>query len=148
MKLRNGVAAVVALCTGAALFVGLAGCTPVGDAYKVAPVRGTVTANGEPVKGGSILFRPTTNVAGESGVSGKPASGMVGDDGTFVLSTYGDNDGAVVGKHAVAYTPFSKGAETYDDKPEPSPYLGMVPKEKEVEIKPGQNDITVELVKP
>ena len=123
------------------------GCGESGDEYQVAPVKGTVTFNGEAVKGGSISLRPTTQVAGKEGVAGKPASGKVGDDGTFVLSTYGKEDGAVIGKHKVSYLPAIKGAESYDDKPAPSPYAGLKPKTEEVEITAGENNLNIELVK-
>ncbi len=123
------------------------GCGKSGSEYNVAPVTGTITFNGEPVKGGSISLRPITQVEGKDGVTGRPASGTVGDDGTFTLSTYGNEDGAVIGKHKVSYLPVIKGAESYDDKPAPSPYAGLKPKTEEVEITAGENELNIELVK-
>ena len=148
MKLGTSVATVLAVVLVLASLTGLSGCGGGGQERAVAPVKGKVTANGQPVKGGSVTFRPTAQVAGKSGVTGKPASGAVKDDGTFVLSTYGDGDGAVIGKHVVTFTPFMKGPESDDDKPAPSPYAGMVPKSPDVEVKPGANDIAIELAKP
>ena len=130
---------------GVVFLVASAGCSESG--YKVAKVKGKVTYEGQPVKGGSITFRPVSVAGAEAGMMGKPASAEVLDDGTFVLSTYGEQDGAVIGKHQVLFTPISKGAESYDDEPEPSPYIGLVPKMAEVEIKAGSNDIEIELIK-
>jgi len=145
MKVRSLVTVwLVSVATGLLIF---AGCgQKSGAEYKVAPVRGKVIYNGQPVTSGGIRFRPIEVPGAKEGSLGKPATGEVKSDGTFVLSTYGDGDGAVVGKHEVSYIPVSKGAETYEDKPEPSPYAGLAPKEKVVEVKPGQNEITIELV--
>lgn len=59
---------------------------------KMAPVTGTVRLNGKPLEFGVITFQPPT---------GQPAQGEIQRDGTFTLSTYRANDGAVVGKHKV-----------------------------------------------
>lgn len=131
-----------------ALLAGWTGCGKGGGSeYNVAPVKGKVTYNGEAVKGGNITLQPLAEAGGKAGVTGRPASGSVGDDGTFVLSTYGKDDGAVIGKHQVSYMPVVVGATSYEDKPAPSPYAGLVPKTKEVEVKEGENEINIELVK-
>ena len=136
--------------TAALAFVtGFLGCSRGGQA--VAPVKGKVVFEGQPIKGGSITFRPVSVAGAESGMMGKPASAEVGQDGTFVLSTYATGDGAVIGKHQVMYTPMSQAAESSDahaEGPAPSPYAGLVPKNADVEVKAGSNDIEIELVKP
>lgn len=129
----------------AAAAVLVAGCTKGGAEHKVAPVKGKVTANGQPVKGGNITFQPIEVAGAKSGTTGKPATAAVNDDGTFVLSTYGKEDGAVVGKHRVLYLPAVKAAESYDDKPSPSPYAGMKPKPDQIEVQAGPNDVTIEI---
>lgn len=58
-----------------------------------APATGLVRFDGEPLKFGSVMFQP---VAG-----GQPARGEIGADGTFVLSTFAPEDGAIVGEHRV-----------------------------------------------
>lgn len=141
-RMRHGL--LVSVCVLALAM--LAGCGPKGAEYTVAPVKGKVVCRGQPVKGGHITFRPIQAIGGKAGVTGKPASAEVKEDGTFVLSTYGKEDGAVVGKHAITYLPAVAGAQSYEEKPKPSPYAGMVPKPKEVEVKPGQNEVTIELV--
>lgn len=143
MLAMNATVRGMAAVFGAILAIGWTGCTGGGGDFELAPTKGRVTVDGQPVKGGSITFRP---VASEGTMAGKPAAGEVKDDGTFVLTTHEPGDGAVVGKHKVLFTPIYIGATSYEDVPEPSPYAGMVPKSEDVEIKSGQNDITVELV--
>src|SRR4051812_32223503 len=87
----------VAAMVGVSLFLGLA-ITPFGcgggdpEAGQVVPVSGTVTYMDKPVAKGSILFQPE---------KGRAAQGTV-ENGKFTLSTYGENDGALPGKHKVA----------------------------------------------
>jgi hypothetical protein len=52
---------------------------------------GSVTFAGKPIKKGVIHFQPE---------KGRPASGVI-KDGKFTLTTYTEDDGAVVGKHKV-----------------------------------------------
>jgi hypothetical protein len=122
------------------------GCGGSSGEFKLAPVKGKVIYNGQPVTSGTIHFRPIAVPGTKEGTQGRPASGQVQSDGTFVLTTFRQGDGAIVGKHEVSYIPATGGAETYEEKPETSPYLGLVPKEKEVEVKSGTNEITIELV--
>ncbi|MCC7418788.1 MAG: hypothetical protein IT428_00765 [Planctomycetaceae bacterium] len=64
--------------------------------FPVARVSGKVTLEGKPLPGGgSISFIPTAS--GE----GKAAGGEIKPDGTYMLSTYGTGDGALLGKHRV-----------------------------------------------
>lgn len=131
----------------ATILVGTVGCGKSGSEYEVAPVKGKVIYNGEPVNEGAIHFQPLSEAEGKSGITGRPATGAVLKDGTFVLSTYGEEDGAVIGKHRVRYMPVIVGAKSYDDVPTPSPYAGLVPKTDEVDIAAGPNEIEIELVK-
>lgn len=123
-----------------------AGCGSKGAEYTVAPAKGKLVCRGQPVKGGHLTFRPVQTAGAKAGITGKPASAEVKEDGSFVLSTYGKEDGAVVGKHEITYLPAVTGAQSYDEKPQPSPYAGMVPKPREVEVKKGENVFTIELV--
>jgi hypothetical protein len=61
----------------------------------MAPVTGKVLFNGRPLEFGSVVFQPP---------SGQPAQGEIQADGSFTLSTYRANDGAVVGPHKVRIT--------------------------------------------
>jgi hypothetical protein len=67
--------------------------------YDIAPVRGTVTIDGRPFTQGKVQFAPKS-AAGEPN-AGKPAFGLLQPDGSFVLGTYGESDGAVIGTHSV-----------------------------------------------
>ncbi len=109
---------------------------------------GKVTHNGQPVNGGVVQFTP--GPSGGKGPAGKPGSGSVGADGTFKLSTYGDGDGAVVGKHKVDYAPpvvpIDEATHSENSAPAKGPYDGLVPSKADAEVKAGDNKIDIELV--
>lgn len=141
-----------ALAAAGLSLLSLAGCGPGGG--PIGKVNGKIVAGGQPVTGGSLTFAPIES-SKENPAS--PASGQVKPDGTFVLSTNKEGDGAAVGKHRVNYSwPARKGRESWDETdpnagpPPPetiSPFEGMVVKQPaEVEVKAGTNDITIELV--
>jgi hypothetical protein len=67
----------------------LAGCN---RGPKMTSVTGKVIYNGRPLEFGVVMFQPS---------SGQPAQGDIQPDGTFNLSTYHLNDGAVLGKHKI-----------------------------------------------
>jgi hypothetical protein len=75
-----------------------AGCGDdgLGERYKVT---GTVTYQGKPVSNGSIQFYP----AGGAGADQRGATGVI-KDGSYTLSTQGDDDGAFPGDYLVAIT--------------------------------------------
>lgn len=123
------------------------GCGSGADEKPTAQVQGKVTHDGQPVSGGSVTFVPA---GGEDGKPGKPASGTVQSDGTYKLSTYGTDDGAVVGKHRVSYSPPTSDAAApaegeHGEAPK-SPYDGLKPKTAEVEVESGGSTIDIELV--
>ncbi|MEO8497827.1 MAG: hypothetical protein ABI614_22400 [Planctomycetota bacterium] len=64
-----------------------------------AKVSGVVTYKGAPVGDAVVTFMPT---------SGRPASGQTDAAGKFTLSTFGNNDGAVLGDHKISITPYLK----------------------------------------
>lgn len=67
--------------------------------FELAPAHGRVTLDGIPVSNAKVMFAPVPR--GESSKAGRPAFGLLGPDGTFVLSTYSPDDGAIVGDHWV-----------------------------------------------
>jgi hypothetical protein len=75
----------------AVLGLSLAGCG--GGHPATAGVEGKVLYRGKPLEFGAVMFQPA---------AGPPASGQIQRDGTFRLSTYGSNDGAVLGAHKVS----------------------------------------------
>ncbi|QDU25410.1 hypothetical protein ETAA8_04780 [Anatilimnocola aggregata] len=134
----------VALALAAALL--LAGC---GSSDK-GKVSGTVTSDGQPVSGGSVSFVPVAEPgsspeAPAAAASGRVATGAVLSSGSFSLSTDADEDGALIGRHEVVYTPPSVGGESADPALK-SPYHGLVPRERQVEVKAGVNTFAIELV--
>jgi hypothetical protein len=78
--------------------------------YELAPVRGRVTIDGLPLSSAKVMFAPSD--AADTPNPGKPAFGLLSDDGSFALTTYEDDDGAVVGEHWVTIVKLSK-----DNKP-------------------------------
>ncbi len=70
---------------------------------------------------------------------GKPAHASIQPDGSFTLSTYGTNDGAVIGKHRVVLNL----AELDDDDPEQP--CKAAAKDLIVEVAPGQNQLEIDL---
>ena len=95
-------------------------------------------------------IRFVTFQSGGKGPAGKPASGSVGADGTFKLSTYGDGDGAVIGKHKLNYAPpvvaIDEKTHSEDSKPVVGPYDGLAPSKADAEVKAGDNKIDIELI--
>ncbi|MEA1950112.1 MAG: hypothetical protein U9N87_01920 [Planctomycetota bacterium] len=74
----------------AVLLLSASGC---GDGkLPLGKVEGKVLYKGQPLKFGAVLFQP---------LEGPPAKGRIQSDGTFVLGTYTDSDGAVLGRHQV-----------------------------------------------
>jgi hypothetical protein len=78
--------------------VWLIGCN--GPGVDLADVRGKVTVAGQPMAGITITFTPE---------SGRPATGVTDASGNFTLSTFSSGDGAVPGKHKVAFAKSATG---------------------------------------
>ncbi|QDU40970.1 hypothetical protein Mal4_53330 [Maioricimonas rarisocia] len=72
------------------LLVWAAGCN--GSPPSTAPAGGRVTYNGEPVANAVVVFHPE---------EGRPATGRTDDQGAFSLSTFKEDDGALVSNHTV-----------------------------------------------
>lgn len=107
--------------------------------FPVKPAKGKVVVNGQPVTSGTVTFTPLG--ASDKLETGKPASGTVGADGTFVLSTFDRFDGAIVGKHSVQYS----GAEDEEAEAEEVDE-GAVSEEASAASKPAGNRPTVQAV--
>lgn len=75
------------------------GCSGGLEEFPTAKVTGKVLCNGQPVPNVQVVFGPTGNSKGSE--SGKSGLGVAGEDGSFVVSTYGSEDGAVVGMHNI-----------------------------------------------
>ena len=121
----------------AALFV-LSGCSP-----NAASVTGTVTLDGQPLKTGDVSFHP-------AGANGAVAYGKIDPDGKYVIST-GDETGLAPGQYAVTVV-------ATEAVPLPTGNVEVIPKvltplkyntpettDIKVEVKPGANEIPIEL---
>ncbi|MHC5538828.1 hypothetical protein ACYOEI_11460 [Singulisphaera rosea] len=93
------------------------------------PVKGKVMFKGQPLKKGTITFEPDG--------AGKDASGQIQPDGTFVMTTYTKDDGAVVGTHRVAIAHAGRSV--------PLKFASVSASKIEVEVTEGKTDYTIEL---
>jgi hypothetical protein len=124
-----------------AVLAGLVGC----GGGKTAPVNGRVKLkDGSDV---SVLAGYSLTFEAEGGKTS--AVGEVDRDGAFKLSTFGANDGAMPGKYRVAINPPNN---PDPDKPPtrsklPARYANLETSGLTAEVKPGQNNIELELDK-
>lgn len=118
------------------VFLGFSGCGSAPPAaisnQTTIPVKGVVTIKGRPVAQGSISFEP------ENG--GREANGNI-ENGTFVLSTFQNEDGAVAGLHRVAV----KGAAGGKKDPIPVKFHNYSSSGITIEVKPDQTDYKIDL---
>jgi hypothetical protein len=128
--------------------IGAVGC---GSGVEMGKVTGKVTYNSQPVKDGDLTFTPIVAPGGKEDPR-QPGLAAI-DNGSFTASTQKQGDGLGVGKYNVAFTARNPPWEApeYDGTgPEPvapkSEYAGLAPKETQVEIKAGTNDLTIELI--
>jgi hypothetical protein len=85
----------------AVLLVPCWGCgTSNGQMSPLLAVKGKVTYKGQPVAKGTIRFEPDGY--------GRPATGRLQSDGSFVLTTNKEGDGVVAGAHRVSVSGFDK----------------------------------------
>jgi hypothetical protein len=83
------------LWTAAVLVLGtISGCGRSGP--ETLSVTGTVTLDGKPIAGASVMFMPQ--------FEGQPAVGATDDEGEFTLTTGGSTEGALVGTYQVTVT--------------------------------------------
>jgi hypothetical protein len=71
-----------------------------GEMSPLLPVKGKVTYKGQPVTKGTVRFEPDGY--------GRPATGHLQSDGSFVLGTNNEGDGVVAGEHRVSISGFDK----------------------------------------
>jgi hypothetical protein len=78
------------------------------DQLPTAPARGTVTIDGQPLGNAQVIFTPE---------KGRTATAQTSADGSFVLSTYDESDGAVVGHHQATVSAREPGQENAPGAP-------------------------------
>lgn len=124
----------------AVMALSLLGCNEGLKKFRTAKTSGQVLCDGEPVANVRVYFQPV----GTPGQleSGKVGGGHAAKDGKFVISTYGEADGAVVGSHNVIvdaphpedFRDFQCNCETHSNKPV-----------QQVEVVAGSNYVTIDL---
>jgi hypothetical protein len=128
-RCRSGGALLLALAISL-----LAGCGPSGP--EMAPVTGLIKYNGQPLADAAVVFTPE---------DGRPATGITDAEGRFELSTLGDNDGALLGKHSVTITANASYIPTMWPDPPASPPKG--PKIPAKYGMPGQSELQAEVTR-
>ena len=119
------------------LFAAAVGCGDGIERKPVAATSGRVLCQGLPVANASVLFNPVSE--GKSALVGKQGYANTNVNGEFVISTYGDRDGAVVGKHKVIVS---------DDSEVPCDCIAIDTHEvMEVEVK-ADSDNVIEVILP
>lgn len=80
-------------------FLMIAGCGSGIEEFPTAKAIGVVMCQGQPVPHAQIIFAPIAD--GNAMDAGKSGYAVADSEGKFVLTTYSNGDGAVVGKHNV-----------------------------------------------
>lgn len=116
----------------------LAGC---GDSNRpvLAKVVGTVQYKDQPLKQGTITFHPA---------KGRAATGKIKDGHILDVTTFAPRDGAAVGLLRVTVVSLDNpDADMYTAKKSliPTSYSDLNKSKLDVEIHPGENDLTLEL---
>src|SRR5262249_33645207 len=90
------------LLLGLAVALAVVGCQRAPSMPGVVPVKGKVLLpGGEPLRGGRLNFLPKN----PSGLGGIEPFADIGQDGTFTVTTYQENDGAIPGEYVVTISP-------------------------------------------
>ncbi len=97
---------VIGLFFSVAMLSGLS-CASAGP--ELHEVRGTLTFNGQPAEGATVILDPV------GGGSGSKPSGIVAADGTFTISTHPHGDGALVGEYVVLVTWYPADARSQEN---------------------------------
>lgn len=92
-------------------------------------VKGKVTYQGKPLTKGNITLEPVDR--------GREAHGGIQPDGTFVLSTFQENDGAVPGVHRVSITEAGKAV--------PRKFQHTSSSQVEIEVVEGKTEYSIDL---
>lgn len=93
------------LILGLLFLIGSAGCSRTPTLSTIA-VHGKVTYRGAPVEQGTITFQPLEPAQGHPK---RPAVGSLNTDGTYELSSFARNDGAVPGDYRVVIVSLTSG---------------------------------------
>lgn len=133
------------------------GCGGRAEKPAMGRVRGTVMYEGKPLDKGRITFTP---IAGDGISGGTSAMSPIASDGSFDLTTFDTNDGAIVGQHNVTVTvptqeindlnkPKADGSISYVLPKElvPKKYTDPATTPLKNTVVAGDNNFTIELMK-
>ncbi|MEW4487527.1 hypothetical protein AB1L42_05565 [Thalassoglobus sp. JC818] len=113
----------------------LVGCGGGLEEFTTAPVTGKVMCKGEPLARAYVAFNPLRK--GESAVVGKQGFAITNENGEFVLGTYDQTDGGVIGEHSVRVWLMGESCDCV---------VGDSVEVRKVEVKGGEdNEFTFEL---
>jgi hypothetical protein len=129
----------LAVLIGVVSIASLVGCSE--SPYPLAKVRGKVLIDGVPLSAGKVLFAPIAQ--GESNDAGKPAIGLLATDGSFTLTTYDDEDGAIVGEHWV--TIFGAPETAAVGRPAKNSFARLAVPQKQTVAADMENEINIQL---
>jgi hypothetical protein len=135
---------VTGLGAASLLALSVAACSSSHDSEEVRkpvhPVKGTVLVQGKPAVGAFVLFIPTNEPPNTP--DPRPRA-EVGADGSFIVTTYDENDGAPVGEYTVAIN--WPGGVLPDGREEPEDKLlgryDVTNSKLKASVKEGQNDL-------
>ncbi len=120
-------------CWGCVIACLAVGCSEM----TVAPVRGTVTLDGQPLPKASVLFQP------EAG--GRPSSGVTDENGKYRLSYSMQEEGAEVGQCVVKISTALEAADYGSKRPKELVPPRYAKQPVIVEVLPRSNSIDIEL---
>jgi len=106
---------------------------------KLHPVKGQVFFLDQPAAGAQVVFQPTGGVNAEANM----ASGTVGPDGTFTLSTYPYGEGAQAGDYHVLINWMPENARELENPKNklPAKYGDSLNPTLKATVKEGPNDV-------
>ena len=131
--MRRGALAALALSLVVLLPGG--GCGSKNEGHYVAqtvPVKGTITYKGKALTQGQITFEPE---------NGREAHGTIQPDGTFVMTTFKEGDGAIAGTHRIAVRGTGKGGKDIL----PVKYRNASSSKVEIEVDGGKTEYPIDL---
>ena len=123
---------------GVFLFLGVIGCGE-GTPVPVHPTSGRLLINGQPAPDAIVGLHP---VSGDFDETGSRPAGKVQADGTFVMATYGKEDGVPVGEYIVTvFWPSNpEGPDTGADRLY-NKYSSAAKSSLRITIKEGENEL-------
>lgn len=100
------------------------------------PISGQVLIDGKPLESGFIQVQPS---------NARPATGKIGSDGRFTLTTMSDNDGCVLGTHLVTVIA-NKSEGPYAMRWfAPKKYADMTTSDLKLEVTEPRDDVVIRL---